>query len=199
MEDAHINVKVCSFFTPGPYADEAVKLRLSLEELGIHHALKCVQFGAVSDPWRHAVMYKPAFILEQLMALETEYDGVFWTDADSICRCPPPWDTMKGVDFGYHRFRWSQSHPFEMLCGGLYFARDPRVCAFVSAWCANTPRFNGTDTPEQHSLGLTWDTWKTRLVGLDVGQDWVHIFDAPHREGARPIFEHFQKSRTLRK
>ncbi len=146
-----MRVLVAAYHTPGPYAEEANRLRCSLEELAIPHVIKCVQFDGANQ-WKQAVSYKPKFVLDTLMSLPVEYQGVLYTDADSIARRPLPLEELAGCDVAWHKFQWTKGHALESLTGTIYLSRDPRVCAFVQAWNANTPKWMGHDTPEQFSL-----------------------------------------------
>lgn len=199
-----MRVKVFAYYTAN-YADDALKLKCSLDELAVPYKLQPIMLmppiggPPTGDAWKRAVMMKAEMILKALCALETEYDGLFYTDADSILRRPPPWDAaFSGCDVGYAQFRWSKGHAIESLTGGLYLARSPHVASFVSAWNANTPKWAATDTPEQHSLAETLKQWDYKIVSRVVSTEWVSIFDAPHEQGHRPIFTHMQASRLKR-
>lgn len=192
-----MNVLVVGYYTEN-YAQEATRLRCSLEELAVpHHLVPVTITGA--NPWKAAVMHKPSFLLSELLALDGKFDGLFYTDADSVLRRPPPWDDFKGMDFGYVKFRWSSSHPWETLTGGLYVSREAHMALFLRDWANATAKYAHTDTPEQHSLSETLRAWDMKLAAHAVSSEWVSIFDATHDSQHRPIFTHLQASRTKRR
>ena len=190
-----MRLKVVAFFTPN-YADDATRLRLSLEELNVPHRVVPI---TLADPsWKTAVLYKTNFIAEEMCALGAEYDGLVYTDADSILRRPMPLEALADCDLGMTRFRWSAGHAWELLSGTIFFRRCPVVYALVNDWHKATPKFKHTDTPEQRSMEEVLEKHKAvRFVALS--QEWCSIFDAPRPQGHRPIFEHYQASRTKRK
>ena len=194
-----VRVKVVGFYTLGNgYEAEAAKLRASLQELAVPHTLKPFKFDG-PDVWKRAVMHKPRFILDQLIALETTFDGLIYTDADSILRRPMPLEQLDGCDVGYCQFRWSPSHTWECLTGTVYFARDPRVASFISAWASHTIKWAASDTPEQFALCDTLREWDQKIVAKKLSSEWCSIHDAPRETGHRPIFEHYQASRRLKR
>ena len=187
---------VVSFFTPS-YSDDAAKLRASLEEQCVPHRVVPVTLADTS--WRAGVMHKIPFIAEELCALAADFDGMLWTDADSILRRPMPVEQLEHIDFGMARFAWSKAHTPELLSGTMFFRRCPVVYSFVNEWLKVLPKYRHTDTPEQRSVEEVLEKFKDRLKFETLSTEWCSIFDAPHPQGHRPVFLHTQASRRLRK
>jgi len=190
-----VKIVVVSFFTQN-YADDAAKLRCSLEELAVPHRVVPVTLADAS--WKAAVVHKTQFIAEEMCALSADFDGLIWTDADSILRRPLPLEDLADCDLGMTRFAWSKAHTPELLSGTIFFRRCPVVYSLVSDWVKTTPKYRHTDTPEQRAMEEVLPRHpQVRFKALSA--DWCSIFDAPHAKGHRAVFSHFQASRTRRK
>lgn len=197
-----MKVKAVSFATPGAYAEYAQRLIASAEEHCIPIEAASVEFPESVDVWRAAVCHKPTFIAERLSNLEPQYDGLLWTDADSVFRRAPDWSVFDGVDFACHVFNRSRHHDPEMLAGTMYFGRESHVRLFVKDWIVATKRHRHSDTPEQRGLADALAAWtKTPLLrAKELGPEWCWIFDdSPEIYGHRTVIvEHFQASRRLK-
>lgn len=191
-----VRVLVCSFYTKS-YEDDAAKLKASLEELCVPHRVVPVTLSDTS--WKAAVCHKIPFIAQELCALSAEFDGLVWTDADSILRRPMPVEQLEACDFGMARFAWSKAHTPELLSGTMFFRRCPVVYSFVNEWLKVLPKYRHTDTPEQRSVEEVLEKFKDRLKFETLSTEWCSIFDAPHAKGHRAVFSHFQSSRTKRR
>ena len=198
-----MRVLVVSFFTRGNgYEAEAQKLRASLGELLIPGELTIYEPFA---SWDEAVRYKPTFILEKLMHhYPDEYDGILWTDADSIFRSVPNWSKLQGVDLAWHRFKRGPHHEVEHLTGTMYFKTgSERVQEFVELWEHRTAMLRRIDCPEQVALRDLWNnkahTYRD-LSWRDIGPEMVYIFDdfKEHYPNVKPVIEHYQASRRLK-
>jgi len=141
-------------------------------------------------------MWKPTFI-SQMMARWIEYDGILYTDADSVFRRRPGWDSLKDADFAYHKFRRSQHHNEEILTGTLFLANTPFMAEFVGRWIEETRNYAWSDTPEQDSLKKTLESSPEPKV-KDFGPEYCWIYDDfPPIYGKKDVvIEHFQASRT---
>ena len=186
---------VVSFFTPS-YADEAAKLRCSLEEMNVPH--RVVPVTLTDTSWKAGVLHKIPFIAQELCALSADFDALIWTDADSILRRPMPVEDLT-MDFGMARFAWSKAHTPELLSGTMFFRRCPVVYSFVNEWLKVLPKYRHTDTPEQRSVEEVLPKFDGKLRFGELSTEWCSIFDAPHPKGHRPVFSHMQASRRLRK
>lgn len=182
---------VVSFYTPR-YADDAARLRASLLELAVPHRIAALSEFA---SWKDAVLHKPQHIAEELCALSADFDGLLWTDADSILRRPLPMAELEACDLGLTRFRWTPGHQWELLSGTMFFRRCQVVYSLVNDWCKVTPKYRYTDTPEQVSMAEVLGKRHDVRLG-ELSAEWCSIFDAEHGRGHRPIFEHYQASRT---
>lgn len=189
-------VKTVAFWTPN-YADEIQGLKATASEFGIH-----VYDTAIRDmDWRSAVLWKPWFILENLLSLGAEYDGLLYTDADSRIRREIDFDRFEQFDFAAHWFTRSKHHRTELLTGTMYFSKSEVAREFVSAWATHTAAFSGSDTPEQDAITTIFPSWKNKLQWVDFGPELVWIFDdfVPIYPGQTPIIEHLQASRKQRR
>lgn len=188
--------KIVSYATPS-YADEMLGLKATASELGLHvHDLAIHEMT-----WADAVCFKPNFIYDRVASLESCYDGLLWTDADSRFRRMPDWDFFAGVDFSCHRFKRTPLCDPEFLSGTMYFGRGKNVLPFIADWISYTRLFTKSDTPEQRSLKIAFEKWDSRLSFIDIGPSMCWVFDDFVRiyPGMSPTVEHFQASRRMRK
>lgn len=190
-------IQVVAYFTAGAYAEEAARLRESLDELGMDYRLYPL---AGNHTWSSAVGWKPNFIAECLYNLPAEYAGILYTDADSVFKRIPAWEIFDPCDLAFHRFKRSPNHPLEYLTGTMYFKRTDAVIAFVDEWVKATPAYAGTFTPEQDSLKAVFGKHKRELVYIDPGPELCWIWDDfPQIYGKRnPVVVHYQASRKYR-
>lgn len=207
-------IKVVSFHTNAAYEAEARKLRASLEELMIPHAIG--SWGSPEWSWKEAVLNKPRFILEA-MALISGMD-LLWVDADSIFRRVPDWSLLQATDVAAHRLCRGGVHAPEWLTGTMFFRNSPEVRVFVEEWASAASNWRHSDTPEQDAfrvlvegehlrgpghrgMAVPLPRWRWQGVRiLELPPDWCWIFDemprlVPH---GTPTIEHFQASRRLR-
>jgi hypothetical protein len=154
--------------------------------------------------WLQGVMYKPQFILNALNEIQhLGYDGILWTDADSVFVRKVPWLELEGAQLGYTRFQWSPAHKNEILTGTMYFANDAKVRALVEEWVKITPNFKHSDTPEQDAFAVLMGRWQGHVLLKNLSSEWATINDPEalklYPKGSIPIVMHNQYSRTFRK
>lgn len=188
--------KVIAYYTNADYAKLAANLSTSCLEFGINHSL--TDHDGAELTWKQAVMFKPQFILDQLMQSD---EDIFYTDADSKFVRKPDWSIFEGCDLAFHKFQRSIHHGVEYLTGTMFFRNTALVRCFVSDWVGHTEHWDHSDTPEQDSLRATVALWESRLKVVDMPKEWCFIHDDMREmyPDAQPIIEHYQASRTLNK
>lgn len=193
------NVRVISYYSTDAYAEQAMKLRDSAGKHSVNLSMTPLPpFGS----WFQGVMHKPQFILNALNEVRfLGYDGILWTDADSVFVRRVPWTELEGVELGFTRFQWSPAHKNEILTGTMYFQNNDRVRALVEEWVRDTPRFRQSETPEQDAFLALFDRWRGTVLTKDLGPEWCFIDDPEvHKKypKAIPIVMHHQFSRVFR-
>lgn len=194
-------VRTISYYSNDGYAEEAMKLRASAEKYSVELSMTPMPpFGS----WSQGVMYKPQFILQSLLEIQhLGYDGVLWTDADSVFVRKVPWLELEGAQLGYTRFQWSPHNKNEILTGTMYFASDAKVRALVEEWVKETKNFRGADTPEQDAFAVVMERWKGLVFIKNLSSEWATINDPAamklYDPKMIPIVMHNQYSRTFRK
>lgn len=186
---------IVGYYTPDGYAQEAKRLRASLERFGLEHVLTPIANVA---SWSHAVMYKPTFLGEMLSAARKP---ILYVDADAEFMSVPDWGLLEHVDVGWHEFKRNRHAEMEFLTGTMYLAYTPEVQTFVADWAARTRDFAWHSTPEQASLKAVWPAHEKALVKRVLPPSWTYIFD-DFREcysGVEPVILHHQASRRLRR
>ncbi len=192
-----MSVKIVAYTTNQKYKEESERLRLSLEALELEHEILHLDQPALG--WKEAVCMKPKFIADQMLR-NLNYD-ILYTDADSAVNSVPLWSTFTNADFAYHKFQRTMHHLPEMLTGTLFFKNSAKVRAFVQEWGRITPHYKDTMTPDQDSMKAAYLLWQHHLEVVDFGPAHCFVFDEfrTHYPDVRPIVEHFQASRRLRK
>ena len=193
--------RIVTFYTPGPYADEAEGLKASASALGLSvDARLMTPFAS----WQDAVCWKPSFILDRLCELEIG-EGLLWVDADARFRQVPDWSILEGADYGFCKFQWTKGHPIESLTGCLYFRQLMKVHNFLADWIVATAHWQGVnrDTPEQKALlGTHNDAPRLgrKLRFRELPKTWLWIvpefFNMYPNE--KPVIAHYQASRKWR-
>jgi len=185
---------VIAYYTDSDYEKESVKLRRSLEELCIPHAIKGV---SGIKGWDAAVRYKPRYILECLSKFQR---NILYVDVDAIFRKTPSWELLEGIDVGVHLFQRDKRHAVEYLTGTVYIRHDVETMKFVTEWARLTDNFVGCDTPEQEAMKLAVTAAGDSIRFGCLPYTWCFIFDDMKKiyPDARPVIEHFQASRRFR-
>jgi hypothetical protein len=200
-------ILISAYYTPGPYAREAMRLVRSIERLPTDRlAAHIVEVDHVTT-WKKAVMWKPTFLLSTLLAYEN--CDVLYVDADAEFLRVPDWSIFDGVDLSWHALRRHPSHDAEYLTGTMFLRNTPDVRAFVASWAKRTELYDWSDTPEQHSLRDEWAKgealaparrWSESLIWRDLPPELVFVFDdfVEIYPGVVPTILHHQASRRLK-
>lgn len=194
-----MKVRVVAYATNDAYWAEAQKLRMSCGEQRLDYRIYREKHPEWT--WSQAVRWKPQFCLRELIeAGRLGFDGILYVDADAVFRNQPDWSELKGSDFGVHFFRRSKHHAMELLTGTIWIRDCQSTRDFLLDWVKATERVGDCSTPEQASLAAVLRNPYSLQI-LDLPPSWVYIFDDfqkiyPH---TRPVIEHFQASRRLRR
>ena len=182
---------VCSYHTPGPYEQESLRLRASLQALGVpYHAVCYRNLGELK--WRDAVRLKPWTIAHFLLlypnrpVLFVDADAIFLSDPREVL--PNTWEGGVIPSVSVHAFG-GRACSGTVICAPTTTARD-----VINAWCEidlsrpalKQPQAVLDDMPE---------------VNKELDARWCWIFDlSPKRYGPRvqPIIQHLQASREYR-
>jgi hypothetical protein len=194
-----VRIRIVAYYTNELYRQEAEKLRMSLGELGLDYRI--YQEGTSQWTWDEAVRWKPSFCLRELRKAKRDgYEGILYVDVDAVFRKIPDWKVLALCDFGAHWFQRSKHHAVEILTGTLWFRACNNVEDLLIEWVRTTERVPKSSTPDQTGIALALRA-KIDLVMRDIGPEWVYIFDdfKALYPGVRPVIEHFQASRRLRK
>jgi hypothetical protein len=188
-----------NYYSTDSYAAHAQKLKASCAKYDVELDQRPVK---PFRSWADGVCYKPKFISDCLnFYTASTYDGILWTDADSVFVRHAPWGELEGVDIGATRFQRSPMHPNEVLTGTMYFAINEKVKQFVDQWYRATLKFRDNFTPEQDSMIQCLQTWKGTVLFKDLGIEWCYIHDdfQPLFPKAIPVVKHFQASREFKR
>jgi len=190
-----------SFYTKGTsYEQEVKKLEQSLKNFNIpYHFYGCKQYGS----WRANLNCKSASILEAFKRFPDK--DIVFVDSDALVRqYPELFDrlTASGLhDMAAHFHVYPQSVPGgSLLSGTLWFKNHVNTIDLVERW-----HKIGVENPlirHQHCLRLAIE--QKRAAGQKVSvfrmpREYTCIFDYRANRGARPVIEHFQASRRLRR
>lgn len=195
---------ICSYYTPGPYAREADRLRRSLDRLHLAHRLEEVSPFA---NWSDAVRYKPHFLAE-MREVHSESDLLF-VDADAVIwRDPWPilidklnsrkrnvWIEDKRVpDIGVHFLNR------QVQSGTIFLPVDgPRTDKLLVCWINEDKRNPVVNGPQQ-VLGRILSEYRFESMALGASLCWIFDISAKRYPMAvnAPYVEHLQASRDYR-
>lgn len=121
-----------SFFTPGRYADHAVRLIASLKA---HQLFYVVAAAPAFSSWQAATHHKPAHLLK--MRKSHPGRAIVWLDADACVVQPPALFDALPDDFAAY---WH--HGTELFSGTLFFGATDAADNLLRVWrdgCHATP------------------------------------------------------------
>jgi len=194
---------VVSFFTVGTgYEKEAQKLEASLKRFGLdYYFYPCEP----QESWRANLNYKSQIILDAFDRFP-DRDIVF-IDADGIVREDPTlFDRLSdGLDVDlaahFHPYKGTMINGGSLLSGTLWFRNSDRGRRIVEKWHEIGIRY--PTIRHQHCLRVAInelaerDNFKVKVFKLP--REYTLIFDYYRRDRPRPVIEHFQASRRLRR
>jgi hypothetical protein len=177
-----------------PYAQEADKLRQSLDRLHLPHELTGVpNLGS----WQKNTQYKSRFIQQQLQ----QHDGrpLVYLDVDALVLRRPVLFNDLDCDLAFVRFNGE-----ELLSGTVYFGNTPTCRKVVDRWVHNCQRFPDTFPPDllgHYPNGeAAWDqrlldlarieTPGVRCVELPQAYTYIEDLSRSRYPGVEPIILH---------
>lgn len=146
--------------------------------------------------WATNCAKKPQFIWSMISANPTR--PIVWLDADcEVKRLPRIFLSRREEDMAVCRYQWKRAKKVELFSGTLFFNCTPAARKVVDRWI----EIQATE-PE------TWDqvalrkalTLVPEVVVYPLPVEYCFIFDF-HRDEipeARPVIEHYQRSRVVR-
>jgi len=184
---------VVSFFTAGTeYKGIAKNLKASLDKFRIPYAI-CGQIDQGS--WELNTAHKAAF-LWHCLDLNGKGWRLLWIDCDAVVQAPLDFfdsPAVAGADIAAHVRKGR-----ELMSGTLYLEDSPVTRDVVQRWIELNIDFpRRLEQTNLHQAILEQPTVKF----VELPPEYCFIFDTFRREHAhlKPVIEHFQASRRLRK
>jgi hypothetical protein len=187
------NFTVISCYTDDEtYTPEAEALKSSMEELGL--ATEHVNIMPSQGSWERNCQYKPIFIKEKLLELDSP---VVWVDADArILKYP---DLFKDYPFDMGLFFPEKNKMWKLILSGtMYFTPHKEVFSLLDGWIS------------LNKINLSWDQINLRMVtyGRSISRPCLNysitVGELPleycSTEGVRaddPVIQHMQVSTEL--
>lgn len=179
----HVPFLVVCFYTDN-YAEEAARLRSSLDETGTPYYLRHYSSRGF---WEANTRIKPEFLLDCLKRFPGR--DIVYLDADSVVRSRLELFYDFPGDLGVYMAPQGSGLSHRYLTGTLYLRNCPAMHAFLQAWI---------DAQEGMVLGVDQDSFTTAIEAISglrvepLPESYVKIVD---RGCTTPVVEHFQASR----
>lgn len=181
-----------SFYTPD-YARAAGRLMESLRKFKLEHEVVPTDD---TGRWVLNCGKKPQFIWNMISANPNR--PIVWLDADcEIKRTPRILLNRRLEDIAVCRYVWRKARKPELFSGTVYFNCTPAARKVVDRWIEF-----------QDGKPETWDQAVLReaieavpevqLYSLPVGYCFIFDFHRQEHPGAKPVIEHYQRSRIAR-
>jgi len=199
-----------AYHTPGPYADEAARLRRSLDAVGMPHEI--VEVPSAGD-WNDNVALKAQVIRR---ARERHGGGLLYVDVDAFVHadCTPYFEALTHTaDFAAHWFQGRGAGGVEqgndkehMLSGTLWFNDTPAARELLDEWIANNQYcVQRGDKTGQGQRNLAWAVAAAQLSPVRVHRlpgRYCYVFRRPEcypaEERNNVVIEHTLASRENR-
>jgi hypothetical protein len=172
---------VCAFYTSKTSYEDIIKnLEDSCNDLNLTFYKKAyLSLGS----WALNISYKPSFILDCLLKLETD---ILYVDADAVIRKDPNIGT--DFDLAVHYLNG------ELLSGTIYAPFKPRTIQLVQQWCEVMEKERG----KWDQVVLQKMLKKSPYNIFKLPAEYTKIFDNRSQK-VEPVIEHFQASRKARR
>ena len=166
-----------AYYTPGPYAGEAVRLRRSLDAVGMPHEI--VEVPSAGD-WNENVALK-AHVIRR--ARDRHGGGLLYIDVDAVVHadCTPYFEALEQTaDFAAHWFQGrgpggvEQGNDLEHMCSGTMFFNDtPAARELLESWIQQNHRtIAGGDRTGRGQRNLAWIVQLFEAIDRDgVGRE----------------------------
>lgn len=193
---------VIGYYTPG-YANDAQRLRRSLNRVGMNHELVAVE---ERGDWYANTAYKPVFIRQMS---HTAIGPMLYVDVDAVFHedCTHWFDKLNGrYDFGCHYFPSMDGWTYDanikrLLSGTLWIGDNDKARQLLDNWCAMNELFRGRGLTEGGGQKNLWYL-TTCMKGLRIKElpgRYCYVFDKPWAyPDDHPVIEHTIASRDNR-
>jgi hypothetical protein len=200
-ESAHLmkDIIFVAYYTINtPYEWEAAKLRESLFKLNLLYDI--VPVPSLGN-WQLNTRFKAKFM--QQMLSKHKGKNIVYVDVDAVVHSIPILFKDMKCDIGirYQDFRWRKN---ECLSGTIFMANNSRTMKICEEWeKINIKEEGNKNNLEQWNLGNAIDLYG-KQIGLTVENippEYTFIFDSMKQmyPNVKPVIEHFQASRRLRR
>lgn len=178
---------VCAFYTPS-YLDSVLRLKASLDSLGLNYHLKCVEYKGT---WEATTRLKPSFVVDCLNKFP-DYD-VLYLDADAVVNERPAFFDTVTTDVAL-LFSPAKRHRKPLLsiaAGTLYIRNTPGGRKFAKYWRDQESR-TGLLTLDEDMIYMAFPSFEG-ITFTALPRAYSKIFDS---DGPDAVIEHFQASRA---
>jgi hypothetical protein len=170
------------------YRQHALGLIASLKKLGLDHVVEEVP---CTGNWRRNTHAKGPFMLRML---QEHGRPIVWTDVDSRVLAPPVLFSHLECDLAIH---WRPSG--ELSSGTFYLACNSRTVQFLEEWieaCRNS--LDHDQVVQSVILRRYREEWPG-FVQEELPVEYAMIFDTDAKRCRKPVIQHLQASRAVRK
>ena len=177
---------VCAFYTPS-YEDKAIRLKTSLERLGINHHIERYEPRAT---WEATTRLKPGFIVECLDRFR-DFD-IAYIDADGVVHTVPRFFETVSTDVAmlFAPVKARGRRRLSLASGTLLVRNTAGGRRFAAVWRDEEPRNGPLSLDEDLLYGAFPNLEGVTFTALP--RAYSKIFDSP---GGVAVIEHFQASR----
>ncbi|MCV0371166.1 hypothetical protein [Filomicrobium sp.] len=178
---------VCAFYTPS-YLENVLRLKASLDTLGLNYHLKCVEY---KGSWEATTRVKPSFVVECLNKFP-EHD-VLYLDADAVVNDKPAFfDTVTtDVALLFAPTKRGRKPLLSIAAGTLYIRNTLGGRKFAEHWRDQEKR-TGLLTLDEDMIYMAFPNFEG-ITFTALPRAYSKIFDS---EGPNAVIEHFQASRA---
>jgi hypothetical protein len=167
------------------YKPLALNLVKSLDKLGLKHEV--TEFPSKGS-WVSNCNYKAQYIQD----MWTKHGKVVWIDADAEVKEDPALFEFIDYDIGYHLFKDK-----EVLSGTLFFNDTQGACDILDAWVKENSKHSSVW--DQKNLATVLKTVEHKEFLLPPEYCWIFDLSRKHYGNLKPVIEHYQASRRLKK
>lgn len=177
---------VCAFYTPN-YLAKVLRLKASLERLGLNYHLKRVERKST---WEATTRLKPVFVVECL-AKFPEHD-ILYLDADAVVHKPPAFFDGVTTDIAllFAPVIRDGKNLLSIAAGTVYIRNTPGGRTFAENWQSQETNANLLSLDED-MIYMAFPKFEG-ITFTALPRAYLKIFDS---DGPEPVIEHFQASR----
>jgi hypothetical protein len=177
---------VCAFYTPN-YSAKVLRLKSSLESLGLNYHLKRVERKST---WEATTRLKPIFVDECLTKFPNH--DVLYLDADAVVHKVPVFFDGVTTDVAllFAPVMRDSKHLLSIAAGTVYIRNTPGGRKFTENWRSQESRANLLSLDED-MIYMAFPKFEG-ITFTALPRAYSKIFDS---DGPEPVIEHFQASR----